>query len=135
MSEYSQSMRVYIEDTDCGGIVYHANYLKFMERARSDFMRKYGYEHTAAEKEGFILVVASLTLNFKASAKMDDLIDVSVIIQKLTSSSVIMQQVITRNGQLLVSGEIKIASIATSSGKLCRMSEALKTNLKSKMVE
>ena len=135
MSEYNQSMRVYIEDTDCGGIVYHANYLKYMERARSDFMRKYGYEHTSSEKEGFILVVASLSLNFKASAKMDDLIDVGVKITKVSSSSVIMEQLITRNGQLLVSGEIKIASIATSSGKLCSMSETLKTNLKLKLAE
>jgi len=134
MKQYKQTIRVYIEDTDCGGIVYHANYLKYMERARSDFMREYGYEHTTAEKEGFILVVASLSMNFKAPAKMDDEVEVSVAVKKMTALTVILEQNITRNGQLLVSAEIKIASIATSSGKLCRMSETLITNLKTKMI-
>jgi len=132
MSEYKQKIRVYIEDTDCGGIVYHANYLKYMERTRSDYFRALGYEHTQAEKEGFILVVANLSLQFKVSAKMDDLLEVGVIIKKVSPSVVTLEQNIYRKGILLVRGEIKIAAIATSSGKLCRMPKTLMANLKTK---
>ncbi|BCE02705.1 YbgC/FadM family acyl-CoA thioesterase [Marinicellulosiphila megalodicopiae] len=133
--EYLQDIRVYIEDTDCGGIVYHANYIKFMERVRSDFIRKCGYEFSTSEKQGYTLVVASLSLQFKASAKMDDVLSVGAIVKKVTPRSFVVTQNVYRDGQLLVSGEIKIASIATSSGKLCPMPDVIVLALKKYLIQ
>ena len=83
MNEFSLSIRVYIEDTDAGGIVYYANYLKFMERARTEFMRELGYGKPALF-DGLQFVVRSLSVNYHNPSVLDDQIIVTAKLQKVT---------------------------------------------------
>ncbi|MBM29102.1 MAG: 4-hydroxybenzoyl-CoA thioesterase, partial [Halieaceae bacterium] len=71
-AEFSLPIRVYIEDTDAGGIVYYVNYLKYLERCRTEFMRALGTDRAAISDEGWMFVVSSLALTYRQPAKLDD---------------------------------------------------------------
>ena len=71
-AEFSHKLRVYIEDTDAGGIVYYVNYLKFMERARTEFMRTLGYRKSAIFDSGLMFVVRDMAVNYRLPARLDD---------------------------------------------------------------
>ena len=103
--------RVYVEDTDAGGIVFYANYLKYMERARTEFLRSLGYDKPALF-DGLQFVVRSVELVYQKPAVLDDLLDISASLIKLSKASFEMQQNIFRNGDLLVQGKVKIACIS-----------------------
>ena len=129
LPSHQQTMRVYIEDTDCGGIVYHANYLKYMERTRTDFLRNYGYEHTQAEQDGFILVVADINIRYKASAKMDDLLTVDVKITQAAKTYLLLEQQVWRQEQLLVSAQVLIGAISVKTGRETKIGAQIFTAL------
>src|ERR1041385_794714 len=94
-SGHHQAVRVYYEDTDFSGVVYHASYLRFMERGRTDYLRLIGTDHRAlfeaAEREtpGFSFVVRSMTIEFLRPARMDDVLDVVTSPQEVKGASVI----------------------------------------------
>jgi acyl-CoA thioester hydrolase len=89
---------VYWEDTDGGGVVYYANYLKFMERARTEWLRALGIEQTSLrEQYGILLVVAQVEVNFKRSARLDDLLQVSCKVIEQGKASISFEQTIRRN--------------------------------------
>jgi acyl-CoA thioester hydrolase len=97
---FSAQYRIYYEDTDAGGIVYYANYLKFFERARTDFLRSLQISQSqllAEEKLAF--VVRRCEIDYLASAKLDDLIEVSVLVKEITAASIVMQQDISKTIQ------------------------------------
>lgn len=111
MSEFSLPVRVYIEDTDAGGIVYYVNYLKYMERARTELMRTLGYDKPALLDGGRLLVVHSANTRYLAPAVLDDALQVTAEISKLARTFVVFRQRIFRAGQQLTEAEIKVACV------------------------
>ncbi len=112
MQEFSLALRVYIEDTDAGGIVYYVNYLKFMERSRTELLRTLGYDKPAILDDQLLLVVHSANVVYKRAAKLDDELHVTAKVVKLARSYVVFQQCVFRGDQLLCEGEIKVACVS-----------------------
>jgi acyl-CoA thioester hydrolase len=112
------TVRVYYEDTDFSGIVYHANYLRFMERGRTNHLRLLGAGHRAlfvqAEEEapGFAFVVRSMRIEFLKSARMDDVLDVVTVPQEVKGASITLHQEILRAGELLVQADVRVAFVS-----------------------
>lgn len=114
MKEFLWPVRVYYEDTDSGGVVYYANYLKFMERARTEWLRALGFEQDELlHKEGILFAVRHIEADYKRPARFNDALIVSAAIKTRGKASLTFQQKITReaDGQLLCSGEVQIACI------------------------
>ena len=108
-------VRVYWEDTDAGGVVYHAQYLAFMERARSEWLRGLGFDQTLLrERDDRVFVVRAMDLDFRAPARLDDQLSVSVALLECRGASFVLAQRIERNGALLVEATVKIASLCAS---------------------
>jgi len=135
MSKYhSIKFRVYYEDTDAGGVVYYANYLKFAERARTEMLRSMGVEHNKlAAEENILFIISSVHIDFVKPAKLDDLLEVETSIIKLGGVRVEMGQNIGKrneNGEIenLVRMNVKIACI-TPDLRPARMPATLKASL------
>lgn len=111
-------VRIYYEDTDCGGIVYHTNYIKYCERARSEIFFN---ANTMPQSDSTGLVVRSLKADFLSSARLGDLLEVKSKILKLGNSSVLMRQDIFRGEKLLFSCEIKLACIDMINQKIAKI--------------
>ncbi len=122
-NEFSYRIRVYIEDTDAGGIVYYVNYLKFMERARTEFLRERGLPKPAVLEEGRLLVVANVQVDYKRSAKLDDELDVSAKLVKVARSYIVFEQQIWCGDECLTRGEIKIACVNKDTLRPCPFPE------------
>jgi acyl-CoA thioester hydrolase len=107
-------VRIYYEDTDAGGVVYHANYIKYMERARTEFFRSHGFMVAELASEGFIFPVVRLEIDFKAPALHDDLLFVTSTPVRVGGSSVTLSQKIVRqnDGKLLVEGFVTLACVS-----------------------
>lgn len=111
MSEFIWPLRVYIEDTDAGGIVYYVNYLKFMERARTECLRAMGYDKNSIFNQNMMFVVASADVKYYAPAQLDDELTVRTVATKVARSYIVMQQDVYRGEQQLCGGEIKVACV------------------------
>ncbi len=106
-------VRVYYEDTDAGGVVYHANYIKFMERARTECLRYHGFELDALEREQrVIFAVRSLSVDFRKPARLSEALTVSVEFETVRAASILFVQRILRDGELLCEGRVKVASLS-----------------------
>ncbi|SFP42201.1 acyl-CoA thioester hydrolase [Ruminobacter amylophilus] len=106
------SVRVYYEDTDAGGVVYNANYVKFLERARTEWLRARGVKQSELLEKGFGFVVASMQVDFRRSAKLDDLLLVSSTIKEVKSASAVFAQEITdEEGNVYIRAVTKIACV------------------------
>ena len=114
-------VRVYIEDTDAAGIVYYVNYLKFMERARTEFMRQLGYGKAAIFSDHKMFVVHSLSINYHQPAELDDELVATAAIKKAGKATVVFEQKILRGAQLLCGGEVKVACVSRSDRKPASM--------------
>lgn len=105
-------IRVYYEDTDAGGVVYHSQYLNFMERARTEWLRHLGFEQTfLRESLNILFVVHSMQIQFKKPAKFDDLLQVSSQLINLRLGSFECQQKISREEEVLIEAQVKIACV------------------------
>jgi len=113
MTEFSWPVRVYYEDTDAGGVVYYANYLKYLERARTEFLRKLGIEQDELEKkENIIFAVRSMTIDYLKPAFFNELLHVSAAVSELRKASVCFHQVISNHRkEALCKAQVKIACI------------------------
>jgi acyl-CoA thioester hydrolase len=114
VSVFSCPIRIYWEDTDAGGIVYYANYFRFMERARTEWLRSLGVEQESLRREHSVMfVVVNAAAEFLRPARYADMLQVSCLIQKATPASLTLQQEIVRDGdaQLLVSGSVRVACL------------------------
>ncbi len=118
MNEFIWPIRVYYEDTDSGGVVYHSNYLNFMERARTEWLRSLHLEQDDIVNEyGVLFVVHSLSINYLKPALFNEALLVKTTIQKLTRASIVFQQQIVRKNaetneeQILTKGIVKIVSM------------------------
>lgn len=115
---HTMAIRVYYEDTDFSGIVYHANYLRFMERGRTNFLRLLGagqrglFEETEREAPGFAFVVRSMTLDFRAPARMDDVLTVITVPAEVKGASIALHQTVERDGEVLVEAQVRVAFVA-----------------------
>lgn len=109
---FSWCVRVYYEDTDAGGVVFYANYLKFFERARSEWLRAADVEQQALMRtDGVMFVVKSAALDYHAPAKLDDELKLTVVVEHLGRASVQFVQHAWRGEQLLTTGRIKVACV------------------------
>ena len=110
-------VRVYWEDTDAGGIVYHANYLRFMERARSDMLRRIGFgqNEQRGREDGVLFVVAFLNITYHRGAVLDDDLDVITSIEKLGHASMIFEQKILRGEEPIATGKVRVGVIGAKS--------------------
>lgn len=104
-------VRVYIEDTDAGGIVYYANYLRYMERARSEWMRSQGWEQSELLKHDVQFVVRKVSLHYKKPAFQEDMLDALVGIEWLKKTGMGLNQIIEKNGKVLVGGLVELTCI------------------------
>ncbi|MBL4794128.1 MAG: tol-pal system-associated acyl-CoA thioesterase [Pseudomonadales bacterium] len=131
-TDFSIPIRVYIEDTDAGGIVFYVNYLKFMERARTELMRHLGFQHYALAEEQYQFVVHSANVRYRSPARIDDeLLSTAKIIKLANTYILFSQQVILANdGKVLCEGEIKVACVDSVTFKPRAMDQELKTVFK-----
>ncbi len=122
------SYRIYYEDTDSGGVVYYANYLKFFERARSDFLRSLGVSQSdlIAEKN-LIFVVRKCTIEYISPAKLDDEIDVNVEVKEVRNASILIEQKITKSAKILSHLNVEIVCVAADNFKPKKIPQNLKT--------
>jgi acyl-CoA thioester hydrolase len=123
-------VRVYYEDTDFSGVVYHASYLRFMERGRTDYLRLLGVDHRAlfeeTEKEapGFHFVVRSMNIEFLKPARMDDILEVVTEPEDVKGASITLRQRIMRGGETLIDAHVRVAFV--SGGKAQRIPKPLR---------
>lgn len=123
-------MRVYYEDTDRGGVVYYANYLKFMERARTEWLRALGFEQTAlARDHGAAFVVRSLTIDYLKPAAFDDELAVSVELEDLRAGQIILMQRITRVADELATARVRLACVNTATFRPVRIPRSVAERL------
>ena len=106
-------VRVYYEDTDFSGVVYHANYLRFLERGRTDSLRLAGLDQSSlhGEGSGLVFAVRRMSLDFLKPARMDDVVVVETRIQAVRGASLVLAQSIRRDGDLLLTAEILVAAL------------------------
>ena len=111
-------VRVYYEDTDFSGAVYHASYLRFMERGRTNYLRLIGadqrtlFEETAREAPGFAFVVRSMQIEFFKPASMDDVLAIETIPEEVKGASIVLHQRVTRGEDLLVEAHVRVAFVS-----------------------
>lgn len=111
---FTLPIRIYYEDTDSGGVVYHSNYLKFMERARSEWLRALGYSYEQAQQDGIAFAVRAAQLEFVKPARHDDLLEVASQVIKCGHASLVFEQIIhLANDPTVVfcTGQIRIACL------------------------
>lgn len=111
-ASFSWPVRVYYEDTDTGGVVYYANYLKFMERARTEWLRALGFEQDElSRRDGILFAVHSARLDFLKPARFNDLLQATVRVTRCGKASLIFAQQIRRDSITLCEGEVKVACL------------------------
>ncbi len=115
---HHQPIRVHYEDTDFSGVVYHASYLRFMERGRSNYLRLLGadqralFEQAQKEAPGFAFVVRSMSLDFLKPARMDDVLEIVTSTLEVKGASVTVQQQVMRGSELLVEAKVQVAFVS-----------------------
>jgi len=135
---HRMQVRVYYEDTDFSGIVYHANYLRFMERGRSNYLRLLGADQHAlfaeAEDEapGFAFVVRSMQLDFLKPARMDDLLEIVTRPLEVKGASIVLEQEVRRGDLLLLEAKVRVAFV--SGGQARPIPKALRVAMKADQI-
>jgi acyl-CoA thioester hydrolase len=113
---FRHTLRVYWEDTDAGGVVFYANYLKFFERARTEWLRSYGHSQQRLRDEtGAIFVVAETSVRYLRPARLDDVLVVTVQVQEAGRASLLIDQQALRGDELLAEGTIRIGCVDVQS--------------------
>lgn len=129
--KFSIPLRVYYEDTDAGGVVYHAAYLRFMERARTDFLRALGFEQQRLRAEFSVqFVVTGMTIKYLKPALLDDLVDVTLRINSLGYVRAVFEQTVERVGELLTQASVTVACLQYGGMKPAPIPEALREKMK-----
>ncbi|MEO5806103.1 tol-pal system-associated acyl-CoA thioesterase [Devosia sp.] len=116
MSAHRFPVRVYYEDTDFSGNVYHAAYLKFFERGRTEFLRDQGVHHFELAKQGMAFAVRSMQIEFVGAAHIDDLLQVETTVAGVGGARLTLEQTISRDGVVLTQAKVLVVAIKTSGG-------------------
>ncbi len=128
---FSWPTRVYWEDTDAGGVVYHARYVAFMERARTEWMRSLGYgQESTRQDHGLVFAVRSMRVDFLKPARLDDALDVEVVLRECRKASLVFEQRIVRQGVPLIAAEVKVAALDAATFRPRGIEDALYARLK-----
>ena len=128
--EFSLGIRVYIEDTDAGGIVYYVNYLKYMERARTEFMRSLGYGKNYIFSADLMFVVRDVAVTYMLPARLDDELESTATLAQLRGAGMVFHQSVRRGDELLARGEVTIACVDRSGVKPRRLPPEMVTRLR-----
>jgi acyl-CoA thioester hydrolase len=123
---FRHPLRVYWEDTDAGGVVFYANYLKFFERARTEWLRTLGVgQQRLLEDQGLMFIVAETALRYLRAARLDDRLDITVAVAEAGRASLRLQQQAWRDGELLAEGTIRIGCVTYAGFRPCRIPAAI----------
>ena len=123
-------IRVYWEDTDAAGIVFYANYLKYFERARTEWLRGLGFGQEALRRDGVAFVVSETSLRYLRPARLDDMIDVSVEVLHLGQASLELAQQALRGDELLAEGTIRIGCVELGTFRPCRIPNDIRDSIR-----
>lgn len=129
-SAFQLPLRVYYEDTDAGGVVYYANYLRFLERARTEVLRALGYEQSQLMAERIAFAVRSLSAEYLKPARLDDQLLVVSSVAELGRAQVQFAQRIERGGEVLLDARIRVACFDPQRGKAVAMPREIHAKLK-----
>jgi acyl-CoA thioester hydrolase len=128
--DFSATMRIYWEDTDAAGIVFYANYLKFFERARTEWLRGLGFGQEALRRDaGIGFIVSETKVGYRRPARLDDVIDVSVAVVHLGQASLEIAQEARRAGELLADGTIRIGCVELGTFRPCRIPNDIRLSI------
>ena len=123
---FSWPTRVYWEDTDAGGVVYHAQYLAFLERARTEWMRARGHGQDVLRREhDLVFAVRAMRIDFRLPARLDDALQVTVALRECRRASLVLAQTIVRGTELLIDAEVRIAALSAAKFKPCPIPQPL----------
>ena len=134
VAPFNIPIRVYIEDTDAGGIVYYVNYLKYMERCRTEFLRALGYDKPAILDDGKLLVVHKAEVSYLRPARLDDQLQVTAAIAKMARTNVVFEQKIYAGNELLCEGLIRIACVVSGVMRPAAMPDAMREKIAATIV-
>lgn len=128
---FTHPVRVYWEDTDAGGVVYHAQYLAFLERARTEWLRDLGYDQELLRREhDLVFAVRAMSIDFRRPARLDDALRVSVALTACRGASLVLVQSIERDGERLLDAEVRCAVLRASDFRPRPMPDAMHARLK-----
>ena len=116
MTTHTHSVRIYYEDTDFSGNVYHAAYLKFFERGRTEFLRDLGIHHHELAEQGIAFAVRSMQLDFIAAARIDDLLTVTTAVAEAGGVRLVLEQTIARDEKVIATARVTVVAIRMSGG-------------------
>ena len=122
------TLRVYYEDTDMAGIVYYANYLRYIERARSEAVRDVGIDQLAMKRDGLVFVVRQVVADYLLPAKFDDVLTIETETRGLKAATMQMFQTVKREGQVIFTADVRVACMTTE-GKPARYPAIIRQNL------
>jgi acyl-CoA thioester hydrolase len=127
---FNYNLKVYYEDTDAGGVVYYANYLKFLERARTEALLTIGLSNTKIKNEfGALIIVKSCNIEFKKSAELENKLNIRSFVKSITKTSFYMNQIITRGKDVIVESQIHLVFV-NDKGKPIKIPDLIFENFK-----
>jgi acyl-CoA thioester hydrolase len=128
MTSFNLPLRVYYEDTDAGGVMYHASYLRFAERGRTEFLRHIGYDiGTLQRDEGLLFVARHLEIDYLKPAMLDDALEVCTSIQIIKNSSFVMRQIFMRRDEKIAELHVTLVCVDKNTIKPLRLPDSLKS--------
>jgi tol-pal system-associated acyl-CoA thioesterase len=127
--EFSLPLRVYIEDTDAGGIVYYVNYLKFMERCRTELMRSLGFDKNFIFNEELMFVVRDVAVTYLKPARLDDELMATAVVVQIKGATMVLEQSVWRGLEVLAQGQVTIACVSKSGLKPQRIPRLMRESL------
>ncbi|MCO6552419.1 MAG: tol-pal system-associated acyl-CoA thioesterase [Gilliamella sp.] len=126
MKQFNWSARVYYEDTDAGGVVYHARYLAFFERARTEILRQFGICQQTLLQEDIAFVVKKMDINYHFPARLDDMLTISTKIDQVRKASIVFKQtIVNQNEQVISTADVLIACVDIVKMKPCGLPKLL----------
>ena len=127
--KFNFNIKVYYEDTDAGGVVYYANYLKFLERARSEAIYSLGFSNNGLlENHGILLIVKSCNIEYKKPAQLEDLLEIISEVTSFTKTSILMRQLILKSKDIISEAEVHLVAV-DKKGKPTKIPNELKRKL------
>ena len=130
MKNFRHTIKVYYEDTDAGGVVYYANYLKFMERARSEALKSFGFSNKLLiEEDRIFIIVKSCNIDYIKPAYLEDILEIKSTINEITKTSFFMKHKVFKNNNQITDAEIHLVTVDIK-GKPVKIPERLREELK-----
>ena len=127
---FAWPVRVYYEDTDAAGLVYYANYLKYLERARTEFLRSLGFEQDVLMREyGVVFVVRRMLIDYLAAARFNDTLHATLQIDRTRRASIDFLQTVTRDDEICCTAEVQIACLNLAARRPCAIPQAITEEL------